>query len=428
MGARRVAVDRATTKRAGSAGSASPTAQLAHLQRFDRSSRDAAQSDGLHRRPAARHGRLEPRPRGAEDDVRPDSRASPSSTCSTRPIPAQVKASRAGSISRARCSSSRASRARRSSRTSSSSTSSSAPRARRPEEAGSASSPSPIPARSCSRWPRRDGFRHIFSGWPDIGGRYSALSDFGLVPAALMGVDVAGFLDRTDEMVCACMPSVPPKRTRASCSARSWASPRAIGRDKVTIVASPRHRAPRRLAGAAGRRVRQGRQGHHPDRPRSARAARGLRRRPALRLSCARAAPDAAQDEAVGALERPASRWCASRSTMPTTSGQEFFRWEIATAVAGSILGINPFDQPDVEASKIATRQADRPSTSETGALPAETPIFTATGDRAVRRREERRRARRGARARHDASRAISPPISIASARATTSRCWPTST
>jgi transaldolase/glucose-6-phosphate isomerase len=55
----------------------------------------------------------------------------------------------------------------------------------------------------------RDGFRRVFLGWPNIGGRYSVLSDFGLVPAAIMGVDVAKFLDRTEEMVCACMPSVP---------------------------------------------------------------------------------------------------------------------------------------------------------------------------------------------------------------------------
>ncbi len=55
----------------------------------------------------------------------------------------------------------------------------------------------------------RDGFRRVFFGWPNIGGRYSVLSDFGLVPAAIMGVDVAKFLDRTEEMVCACMPSVP---------------------------------------------------------------------------------------------------------------------------------------------------------------------------------------------------------------------------
>ena len=55
----------------------------------------------------------------------------------------------------------------------------------------------------------RDGLRGIFFGWPDIGGRSSVLSDFGLVPAAIMGVDVAKLLDRTEAMVYACMPSVP---------------------------------------------------------------------------------------------------------------------------------------------------------------------------------------------------------------------------
>ena len=68
-------------------------------------------------------------------------------------------------------------------------------------------------------------------------------------------------------------------------------------------------------------------------------------------------APDTGQDRGVEALARPGTRWCASPSTTPTTLGQEFFRWEIATAVAGAVLGINPFDQPDVEASKVETRK-----------------------------------------------------------------------
>ena len=59
--------------------------------------------------------------------------------------------------------------------------------------------------------------------------------------------------------------------------------------------------------------------------------------------------------------------------------GQEFFRWEIATAVAGSIIGINPFDQPDVEASKIATRKLTD-EYERSGSLPAESPFFEADG------------------------------------------------
>jgi transaldolase / glucose-6-phosphate isomerase len=90
-------------------------------------------------------------------------------------------------------------------------------------------------------------------------------------------------------------------------------------------------------------------------------------------------APDAAQDAAVEALERAGQPVVRISVAEPYDLGQEFFRWEVATAVAGAIIGINAFNQPDVEASKIATRQL----TSEyekTGALPAEAPIFQAQG------------------------------------------------
>ncbi len=77
--------------------------------------------------------------------------------------------------------------------------------------------------------------------------------------------------------------------------------------------------------------------------------------------------------------KRPAIRWCGSRSPTPLQLGQEFFRWEMATAVAGSIIGINPFDQPDVEASKVKTRELTA-AYEETGALPAEQPFFGGGG------------------------------------------------
>src|SRR5206468_6350751 len=95
-----------------------------------------------------------------------------------------------------------------------------------------------------------------------------------------------------------------------------------------------------------------------------------------LRLA---AKPDRAQDAAVAALQKAGH--VLVRVTLPNiyNLGQGFFRWEIATAVAGSILGINAFNQPDVEASKIETRKL----TSEyekTGSLPAEKPIFEQNG------------------------------------------------
>jgi transaldolase/glucose-6-phosphate isomerase len=86
----------------------------------------------------------------------------------------------------------------------------------------------------------RDGFRRVFLGWPNIGGRYSVLSDFGLVPAAVMGVDVAKLLDRTEEMVWACMPSVPVTENPAVVLGTILGvAGQEFACDKMTIVASP---------------------------------------------------------------------------------------------------------------------------------------------------------------------------------------------
>jgi len=90
-------------------------------------------------------------------------------------------------------------------------------------------------------------------------------------------------------------------------------------------------------------------------------------------------APDAAQDKSVEALQRAGHPVVRIAVDDAYDLGEEFFRWEIATAVAGSILGIHPFDQPDVEASKTATRQLTA-EYEKTGMLPAETPILVADG------------------------------------------------
>jgi hypothetical protein len=89
-----------------------------------------------------------------------------------------------------------------------------------------------------------------------------------------------------------------------------------------------------------------------------------------------RSAPDAAQDDLVAALERAGHPVVRLELDDAYDLGQEFFRWEVATAVAGAILGIHPFDQPDVEASKVATRKLTA-EYERTGTLPAETPIFS---------------------------------------------------
>jgi transaldolase/glucose-6-phosphate isomerase len=92
-----------------------------------------------------------------------------------------------------------------------------------------------------------------------------------------------------------------------------------------------------------------------------------------------RSAPDVTQDKSIDELERAGHPVVHIAIDDPYDLGEEFFRWEIATAVAGSILGIHPFDQPDVEASKTATRKLTA-EYEKTGTLPAETPIFTAEG------------------------------------------------
>ncbi len=222
-----------------------------------------------------------------------------------------------------------------------------------------------------------DGFRHIFFGWPNIGGRYSALSDFGLVPAAIMGIDIPKFLDRTEAMVCACMPSVPVhENPGAVLGTILGVAATQFARDKMTIIASP---SIANLGAWLEQLIAEstGKQGHGlipVDRERllSPDMYGADRIFVYLRLQ---AAPDASQDKAVEALQKNGHPVVQIVLDDPYDLGEEFFRWEIATAVAGSILGIHPFDQPDVEASKTGTRKLTA-AYERDGRLPEETPFF----------------------------------------------------
>jgi transaldolase/glucose-6-phosphate isomerase len=225
-----------------------------------------------------------------------------------------------------------------------------------------------------------DKFWKIFPGVPSIGGRYSALSNFGMVPAAAMGLDVAKFLKTTHEMVVACgSSSVADKNPGVILGAIMGAAANQ-GRDKLTIITSPGifdlgAWLEQLLAESTGKIGK----GIIPvDREKVAKPASYGNDRVFAYLRLA-SKPNKAQDAAVAALEKAGHP--VVRITLPNihTIGQEFFRWEIATAVAGSIIGINAFNQPDVEASKIETRKL----TSEyeaTGHLPAESPFFEAAG------------------------------------------------
>ena len=101
------------------------------------------------------------------------------------------------------------------------------------------SSPSPIPDRRCSRSRKADHFLHIFFGRPSIGGRYSALSNFGMVPAAVMGLDTKKFLDRAAEMARACGPGVTVEENPGAALGIILGTAANAGRDKVTIITSP---------------------------------------------------------------------------------------------------------------------------------------------------------------------------------------------
>jgi transaldolase/glucose-6-phosphate isomerase len=227
---------------------------------------------------------------------------------------------------------------------------------------------------------RQDGFRHIYFGDPGIGGRYSVLSDFGLVPGAAMGLDIGAFLGETAEMVRSCGPSVPPRENPGVALGVVMGVLAKHGRDKVTIVASPGISdfgawLEQLLAESTGKQGKglipvDGEALGPPD-------IYGTDRLFAyLRLENE---ADPAQDRAVEALERAGQPVVRIALAGRDLLGEEFFRWEIATAVAGAIIGINPFDQPDVEASKLKTRELT--SAYETsGALPPETPIFDGDG------------------------------------------------
>src|SRR6516162_8300359 len=250
-----------------------------------------------------------------------------------------------------------------------------------PKEAGSRFLAITDPGSKMQQIAERDGFRRVFLGWPNIGGRYSVLSDFGLVPASVMGIDAAKFLDRTEEMVCACMPSVPVGENPAAVLGTILGvAARDFGRDKLTIVASPGifdlgAWLEQLVAESTGKDSK----GLIPiDREALGKPDVYGRDRlfVYLRLS---SAPDATQDASVDELERAGHPVVRIAVDDPYDLGEEFFRWEFAAAVAGSILGIHPFNQPDVEASKIVTRKLTD-EYEKSGALPPETPIFTENG------------------------------------------------
>jgi transaldolase / glucose-6-phosphate isomerase len=224
-----------------------------------------------------------------------------------------------------------------------------------------------------------DRFLHVFFGRPSIGGRYSALSNFGMVPAAVMGLDTKKFLTRAQEMARECAGAVVEENPGAMLGIILGTAAKA-GRDKVTIITSPAISdlgawLEQLLAESTGKVGK----GIIPvDRERLGVPEVYGNDRVFVYVRLENGA-DPTQEAKLAAIQKAGHPVVRIGMADTYDLGAEFFRWEIATAVAGAIIGINAFNQPDVEASKVATRSL----TSEyekNGSLPAEKPILEDSG------------------------------------------------
>ncbi len=218
------------------------------------------------------------------------------------------------------------------------------------------------PGSSLERLAREKGYRRILHGEPEIGGRFSALSRFGMAPAAIAGIDPRAFLTRAQEMVDACGPDVAPEENPGVALGLALGTLARAGRDKLTLFMSPEVES---FGGWLEQLVAES----------TGKDGKGI-------VPVDREAPGAFYGDdrlfayvGVGSLSALSPLEEAGhpviRIELDSVEGlaEEFFRWEMATAVAGSVLELNPFDQPDVEAAKVATR-ALMARFEETGELP----------------------------------------------------------
>ncbi|HLZ79641.1 MAG TPA: bifunctional transaldolase/phosoglucose isomerase [Sphingomonas sp.] len=223
---------------------------------------------------------------------------------------------------------------------------------------------------------KEDGYAHIFLGDPTIGGRYSVLSVFGMVPAAAIGVDVASFFATTETMVHSVGPDAPPAANPGVKLGVIMGAAAVAGRDKLTLVPSPRLKSfgswlEQLVAESTGK---QGKGIVPVDlEPLGDPSVYGDDRLFVhLHLEGDAMSAEHAKLDALKAAGHPIVTITIAK---PEYLGQEFVRWEIATAIAGAMIGIDPFDQPDVEDAKIQTRQLIE-AYEKTGALSPETAFF----------------------------------------------------
>jgi glucose-6-phosphate isomerase len=223
-------------------------------------------------------------------------------------------------------------------------------------------------------------FRRVYHGVPTIGGRYSALSDFGLVPHSAMGLDTEKLLQHASQMVQACKNKSVPDNPGVHLGLILGTAAAKFKRDKVTLVCS---RAIHDLGAWLEQLLAES----------TGKIGKGLipvDREPLVDPSqygsdriFAHIAyskdDDSKQKAAVEAIEAAGHPIVRIQTDDLNDIGQLFFQWEIATAVAGAVIGINAFDQPDVEASKVVTRELTT-AFEKTGSFPPEQPVAEQDG------------------------------------------------
>ncbi len=219
-------------------------------------------------------------------------------------------------------------------------------------------------------------FRRVFLNPEDIGGRYSALSYFGLVPASLIGADVEALLGAGRRMADRCRKASDLESNPGAWLGAVLGEAALAGRDKLTLVLSPRLESfglwlEQLIAESTGKDGK----GIVPvmGEPLGPESVYGSDR---LFVAIELAGEESAErHESLEALGRAGHPWVRFSWRDPVDLGAEFFRWEFATAVAGSILEVNPFDQPDVQESKentkavLAGRTGDRPAVGDARAV-----------------------------------------------------------
>jgi transaldolase / glucose-6-phosphate isomerase len=218
-------------------------------------------------------------------------------------------------------------------------------------------------------------FRKIFFGDPQIGGRYSALSPFGMAAGAAMGLNVEEFLQNAGEMVAACKTENPAENPGAVLGIILGVC-NLNGRDKLTIFTSPEIYdlgawLEQLIAESTGK---QGKAIIPVDLEEIAKPEDYTDDRVFVYLKLKDSGDDSL-DEKVALLRDSGQPTIEITLEDKMNLGQEFFRWEFATAVAGAVMRINPFNQPDVESAKIEAKKLTE-EYEQTGELPSEEPVF----------------------------------------------------